>query len=194
MAGPATLEAGPRGRLPGQHHRRCARHVPPLLRRSAGARRAAAGDGCASGPETSRQVATPGAPAGDRAPAQASAPARTGGAPGPGAAQVCRRRPRPALVHRHHRTPHRRWEGVLLRRPGRLLPPGGRLVHRRSHAFGPGCRRPTDGHLAPPTRRRHHRPLRPAAASTPPGCSGTGFGPLGCSGRWAGSPRPWTTR
>jgi hypothetical protein len=79
----------------------------------------------------------------------------------PGQPTVRRRPPGPAVVHRHHRTPHRRRHGLLRRGPRRVQPAGRRLVHRRPHALRAGRRRPGDGLLAPPTHTGRDRALRP---------------------------------
>ncbi len=57
------------------------------------------------------------------------------------------------MGHRHHRTPHPGREGVLLRRAGRLVTTGGRLVHRHPPERGPGHRCPGHGHRFPQYRR-----------------------------------------
>ena len=54
---------------------------------------------------------------------------------------VHRRRPEPAVDHRHHRTPHRGGEGVLRGGDGRLFSADRRLVDRRAHAHRTGHRR-----------------------------------------------------
>ena len=52
----------------------------------------------------------------------------------PGQAPVHRGRPEPALGHRHHRAPHPRRQGLLLRRDRRVQPPRRRLGDRHRPA------------------------------------------------------------
>jgi hypothetical protein len=132
--------------------------------------------------------------AGGLSPAQ-TAPGRPGAgrARRSGAAPVRRRRPGPAVGHRHHRAPHRRGQSLQRRRARRLQPSGGRLVDRRPHALRARRRRPGDGPLAPPSRTRGRGPQRPRQPSTRPGSSATDSALPGCSGRWAGSPPASTT-
>ena len=76
--------------------------------------------------------------------------------------QASLRSPRaePTLGHGHHRTPRER-RTRLLRRGARCLQPADRgLVDRGPRAQRVGRRRPADGDLAPPARRRRHRPRR----------------------------------
>jgi len=69
-------------------------------------------------------------------------------------------RTQPAVGHRHHRTPNSGREGLLRRRAGRLLPQGGRLVHRLDADSQPGHQRSGHGHRQPPPNGGHPDPLR----------------------------------
>lgn len=78
-------------------------------------------------------------------------------------------------------------QGLLLRGPGRVQPPGRRLVDRGPPALRAGRRRAADGHLAAATRSRDHRargPGQPAhrlglRSPSPPGGTARQHGPGG---------------
>jgi putative transposase len=67
----------------------------------------------------------------------------------PGRAPVRPPSPRPVVGHRHHRAPDARGQGVLLRSAGRVLPPGGGLVHRHPSGHPAGNQRPWHGDQQP---------------------------------------------
>ena len=108
MARPATVDARPRGRLPGQHDRRHPRRCPaaPTARRGC---TPSCGSGWASGSAASGSPGCCGSSAG--AGSATAASAGTGRLPAVHEDLVQRRFvadwPGPAVVHRHHRAPHR---------------------------------------------------------------------------------------
>jgi hypothetical protein len=69
-------------------------------------------------------------------------------------------RTQPVVGHRYHRAPHLRGQGLLRRRARRVLPSGGRMVHRLSAKRHPGHQRPRHGDQQPPAG-RHGDPLGP---------------------------------
>ena len=67
----------------------------------------------------------------------------------PGRTQRRPGRAEPALGHRHHRAPHPRRKGLLLRRAGHLLPPRRGVVDRLLTDRSAGDKRARDGHRDP---------------------------------------------
>jgi transposase-like protein len=162
-----TCAVGPRhpACLADRHDPGHPRRQPGRLRRPPGARRAASRAGPGGRARRGRAVDAPGRPS--RSTRQPPA------APDPGHAVRCGsgrpavhpRRPQSAVGHRHHRTPHPRRQGLLRGRAGRLLPPSGRLVDRLDPDRPAGHQHPGHGTAEPPSRPRHHHPLRPRGAA-----------------------------
>ena len=80
-------------------------------------------------------------------------------------------RPNVLVAHRHHRAPDARGQGLLLRRPRRLQPPGRRLGHRPALRDSAGQRRRGDGERVTVDRARARSSTRTTAASSPRGAS-----------------------
>ena len=87
--------------------------------------------------------------------------------PGPGPAGLHADRRRTAVGGRHHLAAHRRGLAVPGGRPGRLQPPGRRLVDGRPPAHRAGPRRPRHGPRPAPPGGRAGPSLATTAANTP---------------------------
>jgi transposase-like protein len=98
-----------------------------------------------------------------RAP-QGKTTAAGGGGLGSGQAELPPGRPKPAVGHRYHRTPHPGGQALLLRCHRHLLPPGRGLGHRLETASRPGHQRTRHGNRGPRGRGRRHHPRRPRHA------------------------------
>ncbi len=158
---PATVTSRPVGRgLDGQD-RRGPRAVPRHLRVPAGHADLRLDLGIRCGRKRVARLMTAAGLGRGLPPAQTrGTPAAARSARGPGPPPVHRRRAGPAVVHRHHRTPHQRREGLLRRGHRRVVAADRGLVDRGPHPHRARRRRPHDGPVAAPTG-WNRGPLRP---------------------------------